>query len=98
MKGTRSQAGSHVTAKAVSKPGQESPSFHGKIILINLPSRQEGMRIPRGNKPTIYSAFRMVRMKMRCCHFSNYCCDYYKPGESYVKQGVGSLMQVYPKQ
>lgn len=98
MKGTKSQAGSHVTAKAVSKPGQESPSFHGKIILINLSSCQEGMRIPHGDKPTIYSAFGLVRMKMRCCHFSNYCCDCYKPGESHVKKRVGSLMQVYLKQ
>lgn len=63
MKGTRSQAGSHVTAKAVSKPGQESPSLHGKIILINLSSRQEGLRIPHGNNPTFYSALLLGPVK-----------------------------------
>jgi len=48
---------SHAT---VSKPGQGSPSFHGNIILINLSSHQEGMRIPHGDKPTLYSALLLV--------------------------------------
>lgn len=78
MNRTRSQAGSHVTAKAVSKPGQESPSFNGKIILINLSSHQEGLRIPHGNKPTFYSALLLGLVKdgkkknMRRCYFNNF--------------------------
>lgn len=61
MKGTGSQAGLHVTAKAVSKSGQESPPFHGKIALINLSSHQEGLKILHGNKHTFYSALLLVR-------------------------------------
>lgn len=54
MKGTKSQAGSHGTDKDVSEPAQESPSFHGKIILINSSSHQEGLRIPHGDKSTFF--------------------------------------------
>lgn len=49
-----SQAGSHATEKAVSKPGQKRPSFHGKIILIKLSSHHKGLRNPHTNKPTCH--------------------------------------------